>query len=129
MSSNDPLLAPMTGSDHREVAGVHLDIFKAGTGRVKRVIYPIGFKWDTHMKPITGTTHCMHTHVGFIARGRVQVRYEDGCTADFTAPSAFVIEPGHEGWVVGNEPAVMIEFDFEGETEERFGLPGKHTHK
>jgi hypothetical protein len=128
MSATDPLLAPMTGTDHREVAGVHLDIVKAGIGRVKRVVYPAGFRWDTHMKPITGTDHCMHTHVGFIARGRVQVRYQDGCLADFAAPAAFVIEAGHEGWVVGDQPAVMIEFDFEGETDSRFGLPGRHTH-
>jgi len=128
MSVSDPLLAPMTGTDHREVGGVQLDIASAGSGRVKRVVYPVGFRWDTHMKPITGTNHCMHTHIGFIARGRVQVRYEDGCTADFAAPATFVIEAGHEGWVVGDEPAVMIEFDFEGDTAARLGLPGKHGH-
>jgi len=124
----DPLVAPMTGTDHRVVGGVELDIVKAGAGRIKRVIYPVGFRWDKDMKPIIGTDRCQHTHVGFIARGHVQVRYEDGCVQDVKAPAAFVIEPGHVGWVVGNEPAVMIEIDFLGETEERLGLPGKHTH-
>jgi len=38
------------------------------------------------------------------------------------------IEPGHDGWVVGNEPAVMIEFDFESETARRFGMPDAHRH-
>ncbi len=43
MSGNDPLLAPMSGADHRDVAGVQLDIVHAGDGRVKRTIYPAGF--------------------------------------------------------------------------------------
>jgi len=128
MAAHDSLIAPMTGTDHRVVGGVELDIASAGVGRMKRVVYPVGFRWDKDMKPLIGTSHCMHTHVGFIARGRVQLRYEDGCLADFAAPAFFVIEPGHEGWVVGDEPAVMIEVDFEGQTEERFGLPGRHTH-
>jgi hypothetical protein len=33
------------------------------------------------------------------------------------------VPPGHDGWVVGNEPAVLIEFDFEGKTAEKFGIP------
>ena len=129
MSVTDSLLAPMTGTDHRVVGTVELDIARTGTGRMKRVVYPVGFHWDKDMKHVVGTERCMHTHVGFIARGKVQLRYEDGCEVAFTAPAFFVIEPGHEGWVVGTEPAVMIEVDFEGETEERFGLPGKHMHE
>jgi hypothetical protein len=64
----------------------------------------------------------MHAHVGFIARGRVAVRYGDGGTAEFVAPQAVAIEPGHDGWVVGDEPAVLIEVDFMNETAARFGM-------
>ena len=46
----------------------------------------------------------------------------------FAAPQAVSIEPGHDGWVVGDEPAVLIEVDFEGETARRFGLPETHRH-
>ena len=70
----------------------------------------------------------MHAHVGFLARGQVHIQYEDGCIKEFAAPEVLVIEPGHEGWVVGNEPAVVIEFDFEGQTAARLGMPGKHCH-
>ena len=128
MSANDPLLAPMKGAEHKEAGAVTLDIVKAGQGRVKRTIYPVGFRWDTHMKPIAQTDHCEHAHVGFIAKGHVQIRYPDGCLLDFKAPQAVVIEPGHEGWVVGDEPAVLIEVDFEGETAARFGMPDAHRH-
>jgi hypothetical protein len=128
MNAQDPLLAPIEGAAHREVGGVILDIVRAGAGRVKRTIYKPGFRWATDMKKLVATDLCMHAHVGFLARGHVQVRFPDGCARDFVAPAAVVIEAGHEGWVVGDEPAVLIEFDFEGETAKRFGLPEAHRH-
>ena len=122
MANIDPLLAPIPGADSRQLNGVQVDVARAGTGRVKRVIYQPGFRWSTHMKSTVGTELCMHAHVGFIARGSIGVRYADGETLEFVAPQVVVIEPGHEGWVVGNEPAVLIEVDFEGDTASRFGL-------
>jgi hypothetical protein len=127
MATHDPLLAPIPGADSRQLNGVQVDVAKAGTGRVKRVIYQPGFRWSTHMKSTVGTALCMHAHVGFIARGQVNVQYADGETLEFVAPQVVAIEPGHEGWVVGNEPAVLIEVDFEGDTASRFGLAGRRA--
>jgi hypothetical protein len=92
------------------------------------VIYEPGFRWSTHMKPVTGTDYCMHAHVGFIARGSIGVRYADGRTAEFTAPAVVAIEPGHDGWVNGGEPAVLIEVDFLGDTPGRFGMAAVKPH-
>jgi hypothetical protein len=124
----DPLLGPVEGAEHQEVGGVRLDVSRAGSGRVKRAVYPPGFHWSKDMKPIVGTPHCMHAHVGFLVRGRVSGEYADHCKFDFVAPRAIVIEPGHDAWVVGKEAAVVIEFDFEGQTASRFGLPATHGH-
>ena len=128
MSANDPLLDPIQDAASRDVGGLHLDIVKTGVGRMKRVIYPPGFRWSTHMKPVVGTDLCMHAHVGFLARGRLKVQYADGCTLEFTAPQMIAVEPGHDGWVLGDEGAVLIEVDFEGDTAQRFGMPSKHSH-
>jgi hypothetical protein len=128
MTITDSLLAPISGADTREVGGVRVDVARAGAGRVKRMIYPPGFRWSTDMKSIVGTDLCMHAHVGFLARGRIQIRYGDGCVKDFTAPQVVAIDPGHDGNVVGDEPAVLIEFDFEGDTARRFGMPDIHRH-
>jgi hypothetical protein len=128
MSAQDPLLGEIKGATTRQVGGVRVDVSPVGSGRVKRIIYPAGFRWSSHMKPVTGTDLCMHAHVGFLVRGHVQVKYGDGCVADFVAPAAVAIDPGHDGAVVGPEPAVLIEFDFEGETIERFGMPEVHGH-
>jgi hypothetical protein len=128
MTPIDPLTSPMKGSDRREVAGVKMDVAPAGTGRIKRVVYPAGFRWSTHMKPIVGTDLCMHAHVGFLARGRVRGRYADGCVFDLAAPRCVVIEPAHDAEVVGPESAVLIEFDAQADTANRFGLPTEHRH-
>lgn len=122
MSSSDPLLADMKSCETRTLGGVQVDVFRAGAGRVKRMIYQPGFRWSTHLKPIIGSDLCQHAHVGFIARGELHVKFADGHVEEFAAPQAFAVPPGHDGWVVGNEPAVLIEFDFEGQTAEKFGI-------
>lgn len=122
MTLSDSLLAPIKGATSRTVGGVQVDVARAGTGRIKRVIYQPGFRWSTHMRETVGTDLCMHAHVGFIARGRIGVKYGDGTTLEFVAPQVVAIEPGHDGWVIGEEPAVLIEVDFMGDTAERFGM-------
>ena len=129
MMTNDPLFAPIPGTENRQLNGVQVDVARAGNGRVKRVIYQPGFRWSTHMKGTVGTDLCMHAHVGFIARGQIHVQFADGATMEFVAPQVVAIPPGHEGWVVGDEPAVLIEFDFEGETASRFGMAGPRQAK
>lgn len=119
---------PIKGAQHHEIGGVMIDAVAAANGQVKRVIYPPGFRWSTHMKPVIGTDLCMHGHVGFLTAGRVKGQYRDGCAFDFAAPAVVVVEPGHDAWVVGREPAVLIQFDAARETTERFGLPTEHRH-
>lgn len=126
--STDTLLGPIPGAEHREMAGVKMDVVRTGNARVKRSIYPVGFHWARDIKPKVGTETCEHAHVGFLARGAIHMTFQDGCTKDFTAPQVIVIEPGHDGRVVGNEPAVVIEFDFENDTCAKVGIPEKHAH-
>ncbi|MCC3151669.1 hypothetical protein Q3A66_01635 [Hymenobacter sp. BT770] len=116
------LLAPMKGAVRREVGGVQVDVVKTGNARVKRIVYPKGFRWSSNLKDIVGTPMCMHAHVGFLASGEIDIQYADGTIERFVAPQAVAIAPGHDGWVVGTEPAILIEFDFEGETVERMGV-------
>jgi len=122
------LLATVRGADHRYIGHVRLDVGRAGAARVKRMIYPPGFRWSKDMKPITGTDLCMHAHVGFLVHGEIHIEYADGCVIEHKAPHVIAIEPGHDGWVVGSEPVVMIEFDFEGDTAARLGMPNAHRH-
>jgi hypothetical protein len=127
-SAHDALLGAVKGAKHRTIGHVRLDVGRAGAARVKRMIYPPGFRWSTDMKPLVGTDLCMHAHVGFLARGEIHIEYADGCVVEHTAPQVVAIDPGHDGWVVGTEPVVLIEFDFEGDTVNRLGMPRAHRH-
>jgi hypothetical protein len=124
----DPILAKVRGAERRQVGHVALEVGRAGEGRVKRMIYPAGFHWAKDMKAIVGTDLCMHAHVGFLVRGEIHIEYADGCIVEFKAPQVVAIEPGHDGWVVGKESVVMIEFDFERDTARRLGMPDAHRH-
>jgi hypothetical protein len=126
--AGDPLLATVKGATHRYLGHVRLDVGPAGAARVKRMIYPPGFHWAKDMKPVVGTDLCMHAHVGFLARGEIHIEYADGCIVEHKAPQIVAIEPGHDGWVVGKEPVVLIEFDFERDTVQRLGMPEAHRH-
>ena len=61
-------------------------------------------------------------------RGEIHVEYADGCVVEFKAPQVVAIDPGHDGWVVGTGPAVLIEFDFESDSVRRLGMPDAHRH-
>ena len=127
-TATDPLLVTVRGATHRYLGHVRLDVGRAGDARVKRMIYPPGFRWSKDMKHVVGTDLCMHAHAGFLARGEIHIEYADGCVIEHKAPHILAIEPGHDGWVVGKEPVVIIEFDFEGETAKRLGMPEAHRH-
>jgi hypothetical protein len=124
----NPLFAPVKGATRRDVGHVQLEVGRAGAARVKRMIYPVGFHWAKDMRPVVGTELCMHAHVGFLVHGEIHIEYADGCVVEHKAPQIIAIDPGHDGWVVGNEPVVLIEFDFEGDTVAKLGMPAKHEH-
>lgn len=125
----DPLgSGKLPGASRIEVGGAVIDVCRAGEARVKRVVYPAGFRWSLDMRPSVGTEYCEHAHVGFLAQGAIRIAYPDGCVVDYAAPQVVEIAPGHDGWVVGRRPAVLIEVDFERATVERLGMPAAHVH-
>jgi len=122
------LFAAVKGAERKDLGHVRLEFARAGAGRVKRAIYPAGFRWSVDMKPVAGTDLCMHAHLGFLVSGAIRVEYADGCADEYAAPQVVAIEPGHDGSVVGAEPAVLVELDFEGDTVGRLGMRGAHVH-
>jgi cupin domain len=69
-----------------------------------------GWKWSTSVKPLVGTNSCQQMHTGYIISGRMRVRMDDGSETECGPGDAAVIPPGHDAWVVGNEPCVGIDF-------------------
>ena len=88
----------------------HSSTVKLGNVTMSKTILQPGWSWSSCIKPIVGTESCQTKHLGYIAQGTVCVRMDDGTEATYSAGQAYSIDPGHDGWVVGDEKAVMIEF-------------------
>lgn len=88
-----------------------MEIVDLGPVKAARVTFQPGWRWSECIKPVAGTDSCQAHHVGFIASGTLHVVHEGGDEGDATAGNVYVIEPGHDAWVVGDEPVVAYEFD------------------
>ena len=122
------LFGRMPGAEHQTFGPVEIDVIRAGDARIRRCVYPAGMRWSADLAPLVGTETCRHAHVGFLAHGSLHFEYPDGCSVDVVAPAGVDIAPGHDAWVVGDEPAVLIEIDFEADTVARLGVAGDHRH-
>jgi quercetin dioxygenase-like cupin family protein len=69
-----------------------------------------GWRWSEHIKPIARTDACEATHVMYVLSGRMNVVHNDGTKAEIGPGDAAIVEPGHDAWVVGDEPCVTIDF-------------------
>jgi hypothetical protein len=88
-----------------------VDIVRMGASSASRMSMQPGWRWSECIKPVAGTDSCQLHHVGVIVSGTLHVAHEDGSEQDIGAGSAYVIEPGHDAWVVGDEAVVGYEFD------------------
>ena len=68
-----------------------------------------GWKWSTHVKPIAKTESCEAPHLQYHISGRIHVVMDDGSEAEFGPGDVSLIPPGHDAWVVGNEPVVIVD--------------------
>jgi hypothetical protein len=75
-----------------------------------RAVFAPGWKWSGDVKPLVGTESCQASHAGYLISGRFGVQMEDGPEYEFGPGDAYVVPPGHDAWVVGDEPAVGIDF-------------------
>lgn len=94
---------PMSGKGQVEVVRI-------GDGVVGRATFEPGWRWSEHVKPIAGTQSCQAAHVGYVISGRQRVRMDDGTEMEFGPGDLIAIPPGHDGWVVGDEPCVLLDF-------------------
>ena len=75
-----------------------------------RARYEPGWKWSTHVGPTAGTATCQVEHVGMVVSGRAAIAMDDGETIEVGAGDLFHVLPGHDSWVVGDEPYVSLHF-------------------
>ena len=75
-----------------------------------------GWKWSDCVKPHVGGDSCQAPHVGVVMQGSMTCKHDDGTEIVVTAGDAYSFAPGHDGWVEGDEEAVLYEFNNTGKT-------------
>jgi quercetin dioxygenase-like cupin family protein len=99
-----------TPDERRDFERGRFEIVKIGGMTVGRASYAPGWRWSEHVRPIAGTPSCQVAHLGLVLSGRAMVRMDDGREVELKAGDLFEVAPGHDSWVVGDEPYVSIHF-------------------
>jgi len=79
-----------------------------------RATFEPGWKWSEHVKPIAKTDSCQVAHAGYVLSGRMKIVMDDGTSAEIGPGDAMVCPPGHDAWVLGDEPCVIVDFSTSG---------------
>ncbi len=87
-----------------------LEIVKMAGGAVGRLTLEPGWRWSQHVKPLVGTSWCEAPHFQYQVSGRLHVQMQDGTEFDLGPGHISYLPAGHDAWVVGNEPVVLIDW-------------------
>lgn len=80
-----------------------------GGSTFMRLTFQPDWRWSECVMPVVGTQSCEVRHVGYTISGRMHVRMDDGSELEIGPGDASEIPPGHDAWIVGDEPYVGID--------------------
>jgi quercetin dioxygenase-like cupin family protein len=86
------------------------EVVEIGGMTIGRARYEPGWKWSEHVGALSGTPTCEVEHLGMVVSGRAAVSMSDGRELVMEPGDVFAIPPGHDSWVVGDEPYVSLHF-------------------
>lgn len=99
----------------REFPNGRLELVTIDGAAIGRAVFEPGWRWSTSVKPIAKTASCEAPHFQYHVSGVLRVRMDDGREFDCRAGDISKMDSGHDAWVIGNEPVVVV--DFHGMTE------------
>lgn len=99
-----------TPDEVREFPHGHAEILTTHSGVVGRLTLEPGWKWSNDVKPLAGTDWCEAPHFQYHVAGRLHVLMSDGTEFDVGPGEVSSLPAGHDAWVVGDEPAVVVDF-------------------
>jgi len=101
-----------------------VELVKVGGATIGRAVFEPGWRWSTSVKPLAKTKSCEAPHFQYHVAGTLKIVMDDGTTRECRAGDVSLLPSGHDAWVVGNEPAVVV--DFQGMADyARQGAQGK----
>lgn len=97
--------------EHRAFEGKGgMEVLNLGDHTVGVATFEPGWRWSSNVKPIAGTDSCQAHHLSYVVSGRMAIRHNDGTEAEVGPGDVMMVEPGHDAWVVGDEPCVQVDF-------------------
>jgi hypothetical protein len=96
--------------EKRAVPNGRVELVKIGGSTVGRATLLPGWRWSTSVKAIAGTESCEAAHLQYHVSGVLRVRMDDGTEFDCRPGDVTYLPPGHDAWVIGDEPAVVVDF-------------------
>ena len=93
-----------------EFGGATEQLISIGGLTFSRSVQPVGWRWRTHFQPLVGGDWCQAHHVGITLEGRQAILLEDGTEVEYGPGDLYDVPPGHDGWTVGDEKCVMLEW-------------------
>jgi hypothetical protein len=96
--------------ENRHFPNGNAQILNIGGSEIGRLVFQPGWRWSKDVKPIAGTESCEAPHFQYHVSGRLAIRMDDG--TEFIAEPGDVtsLPQGHDAWVVGNEPVVVVDW-------------------
>jgi hypothetical protein len=89
----------------------HAVVVSLGGTRILRVTFEPGFRWTNDMPATAGVARCPVRHQLDMLSGTIGVSWSDGSEEQFKAGDVALLEPDHESWTIGDEPAEFLDFD------------------
>jgi hypothetical protein len=87
-----------------------VELVKIGGAMIGRAIFQPGWKWSESVKPIAKTESCEAPHFQYHVSGTLRIKMDDGTIRDCKAGDVAMLGAGHDAWVIGNEPVVVVDF-------------------
>jgi hypothetical protein len=110
-----------TPDETRTPEKTRVDVVDLGSAKAARMTAQPGWRWSECIKPVVGSDSCQARHVGMVAAGRIHVVHNDGTEGDAGPGDAYVIEPGHDAWIVGDQE--FVAYEFESTTADTYARP------
>lgn len=86
------------------------EILKVGGGEIGRLVFQPGWRWSKDVKPLAKTASCEAPHFQYHVSGVLRIKMDDGAEFDCKPGDVSLLPSGHDAWTVGNEPAVVVDF-------------------
>jgi hypothetical protein len=96
--------------DVRKFTNGKIELANLGETAIGRITLQPGWKWSNDVKQIVNTNSCQLPHTQYVISGSLRVRMDDGTEQEFGPGDAMYVPPGHDAWVVGNQPFVAVDF-------------------